>query len=174
MGYPNKNTPEKVSEMYEPEPNSGCWLFTGHIRPDGYGNIRIGNKRPLAHRKFYTLYVGEIPEGLDVLHKCDNPSCVNPAHLFTGTHAENMADMVSKGRSWKQRGKKPANLGKRGAETSCFGRTGDKHPMFGKHHTEESRQKIAQSSKGRKKSPETIEKVRLAALKQWARYRGEI
>ncbi len=64
----------------------------------GYGRIRHGNDT-LAHRLAWKIYHGEIATGLCVLHKCDTPSCVNPAHLFLGTYSDNIADMDRKGRA---------------------------------------------------------------------------
>ncbi len=87
---------DKVKKLSE----NGCWIFTGCVSKDGYGCFHVGqNKRAGAHRVSYELNVGEIPFGMNVCHKCDNPSCVNPNHLFIGTQQDNIKDMISKGRA---------------------------------------------------------------------------
>ncbi len=77
----------------------GCWEWLGCKWRTGYGYIRKAGKHIAAHRYMYTLYNGPIPKGLCILHMCDNPSCVNPEHLFLGTQQDNMRDMVAKGRN---------------------------------------------------------------------------
>ncbi len=78
-----------------------CWLWIGASSSHGYGNFRAGEKQFRAHRFSWLLNRGSIPEGQFVLHQCDNPKCVNPGHLFLGTHRDNMRDKVSKGRQAK-------------------------------------------------------------------------
>ena len=78
-----------------------CWLWTASTITGGYGQIgrgRAGAGNELAHRLSYAINVGPIPEGLVVMHSCDNKLCVNPAHLSVGTQKENVADMDAKGR----------------------------------------------------------------------------
>lgn len=73
-----------------------CWLWTGSVANTGYGQITSGGTTLLVHRVAYEQLVGPIPEGMNVLHRCDTARCWNPAHLFLGTHADNVADKVSK------------------------------------------------------------------------------
>lgn len=80
------------------------WVWTGALIPKGYGMIGSEGQRKLAHRVSYELFIGPIPEGIFVLHRCDNRQCVNPKHLFLGTNSDNMQDMIKKGRARHQRG----------------------------------------------------------------------
>ena len=77
----------------------GCWIWQGYKDPNGYGQIGRRAKLILVHRLSWELTYGSIPNGLWVLHSCDNPSCVRPDHLFLGTNADNVRDMVAKGRA---------------------------------------------------------------------------
>lgn len=81
-----------------PEPNSGCWIWTGGKFGNGYGAVSLDGRHMPAHRASYMVNVGPIPEGLWVLHRCDNPPCINPAHLWVGTHSDNAKDCYAKGR----------------------------------------------------------------------------
>jgi len=86
--------------MHEPIPPSGCWIWTGASDSKGYGRMASGFKKsPLkAYRVSYELFVGIIPDGLVVRHKCDVTSCVNPNHLEVGTQKDNMQDASKRGR----------------------------------------------------------------------------
>lgn len=105
MGTQNKyrkTLEQQFESKYVPDPNSGCWLWTGALSPNGYGHIRRDGKILTAHRAAYKLYKGEIIEGLDVCHICDIRCCVNPNHLFLGTRSQNLIDMRDKGRHNKK------------------------------------------------------------------------
>lgn len=83
---------------------NACWLWTAGKNAHGYGRISVGRKAVLAHRFAYELTYGKVPADMHVRHACDNPSCVNPAHLSIGTHQENMKDMVVRGRQQRVAG----------------------------------------------------------------------
>lgn len=77
----------------------GCWLWIGARHPKGHGYASLDGRVQYAHRVAWQLTYGSIPDGREVCHRCDNPPCCNPAHLFIGTHADNMRDMAHKGRA---------------------------------------------------------------------------
>lgn len=95
---------KRLTRLSTPDAETGCINFTGHRNGDGYGRMSYYGKCRLSHRVAFEEYVRPIPDGLQVLHKCDNPSCVNPDHLFLGTVDDNMADMKAKGRGRSARG----------------------------------------------------------------------
>jgi hypothetical protein len=97
----------RFEAKYIPEPNSGCWLWTAACNQAGYGEISVGAERHGAHRISWELHRGKIPERMYVLHRCDNPSCVNPEHLFLGTQSDNAIDYWAKGRMNRHYGAKP-------------------------------------------------------------------
>jgi len=84
---------------------TGCWEWTLSRLPYGYGRVAfLGNKNQYAHRVAWILTHGDIPDGLCVCHKCDNPPCINPDHLFIGTYADNAHDRDAKGRNrWEKK-----------------------------------------------------------------------
>lgn len=94
----------RFESKYEPVPFCGCWIWTGTCGRNGYGQIARGGThggKALAHRVAYELFVGPIPDGMHVMHKCDTVCCVNPDHLKLGTRSDNMQDMIDKRRQKK-------------------------------------------------------------------------
>jgi len=81
-----------------PYMDSCCWVWTAYTDAKGHGRIAISKEAVYAHRASWVIHNGDIPSSMHVLHKCDNTSCVNPKHLFVGTHQANMKDRDSKGR----------------------------------------------------------------------------
>lgn len=79
-----------------------CWHWCGATNAFGYGRFSVNGRAQVAHRISYEAFVGPIPAGMSVLHKCDNPFCVNPDHLWLGTYSDNRRDCQAKGR-WKMK-----------------------------------------------------------------------
>jgi hypothetical protein len=94
-----KSLIERFEEKVELIPFSECHYWTGSIAPNGYGQFDVGGKTKLAHRVAYEIYIGPIPDGLNVCHTCDIRDCVNPRHFFAGSQQDNIDDMVNKGRA---------------------------------------------------------------------------
>jgi hypothetical protein len=110
------NAVERFHQKYEIK-ESGCWLWTGGTRLNNKGvayprHWNDYRKSIGAHRFSFELVHGAIPKGMYVCHKCDTPLCVNPDHLFVGTHHDNMHDMVQKKRSFTGRGENKKGLAK--------------------------------------------------------------
>lgn len=100
LGKNPRDEPQDVRFWLHVNTTGACWLWNDGQRPDAYGHFRRDDGRQVgAHRFSYELHHGPIPDGLHVLHRCDNPPCVNPAHLFAGTRLDNMRDMIEKGRA---------------------------------------------------------------------------
>ncbi len=96
-------TPSDVSRFWKfvsiPDLFS-CWEWTGNKHKRGYGKFWVDGRTDLAHRFSWVLHNGQVPESMFICHHCDNPSCVNPSHLFCGTPMDNRKDMVSKNRHY--------------------------------------------------------------------------
>lgn len=78
--------------------STGCWQWTGALNNKGYGRFKIEGKLVSPHRFSYYVHVGGLLDGVDVCHRCDNPKCVRPSHLFQGSRSDNMKDCLEKGR----------------------------------------------------------------------------
>lgn len=104
--HPRWTLKERLEHHSMPVPMSGCWLWCAKCSPKGYGQLLYKGTNWQAHRAAWSVWRGDIPGKMQVLHKCDVPSCINPDHLFLGTNDDNVADRVAKGRSSRQGGAK--------------------------------------------------------------------
>ena len=96
-----KSLRDRFYEKFIVHPRTRCWIWTASDLRGRYGRIGVGQDVELAHRVSWRLHLGEIPDGINVLHRCDNAHCVNPDHLFLGTQQVNMDDKVLKNRQQK-------------------------------------------------------------------------
>ena len=109
MKFRKENQQRFFEKIIEPQDLNDCWLMTSYQDRDGYHIFYHDGTSTKAHRYMYELYFGNIPKGQCVCHKCDNPGCVNPNHLFIGSHKDNMSDMRIKKRSRNSFGENNAN-----------------------------------------------------------------
>jgi len=101
---------ERFEMQYIPVTESGCWIWVGSISKSGYGRIKVNKKTSAAHRVSYELHKEEIREGMYICHTCDNPSCVNPNHLYQGTAKQNTLDMLIRNRAANRRNENHPNV----------------------------------------------------------------
>ena len=97
-GHARSDVAARLAAHSEPDTNGGCLLWSGYTNRQGYGDTSVRGRTTRAHRAAWELANGPVPLGLHVLHRCDVPACINPAHLWLGTNADNMTDKVAKGR----------------------------------------------------------------------------
>lgn len=132
-----------------------CVLWDGPMGPRGYGRVTVNGRRVLAHRHVYQKFHGPLGEREVVRHTCDNPLCVNPYHLESGTQADNVRDMVARGRQAKGEG---------------HGQFGARHPFFGKRN-ERLCQAASLSNRGEGNAGAVLtdDLVRIAVSEGWSR-----
>ena len=99
-----RTDPEVRFMRFVKERRNGCWEWQSTKMTYGYGTFSYEGKKVSAHRWAYQWFIGEIPRGHDVMHSCDNTSCVNPEHLSTGTRSENMRQCARRGRHVSRKG----------------------------------------------------------------------
>lgn len=101
---------KRLTQNHKKNPETGCWDWTRALSKEGYARTRLQGKYEYGHRVSYRVFTGEIPKGMCVCHSCDNPKCINPKHLWLGTHQDNMADRDRKKRGYFQRKKESISI----------------------------------------------------------------
>ena len=107
MGIPitiTQDVIERVEAGYIPIPETGCWIWEKSVSGKGYARMSIKDRLYGVNRVAWEIYRGHIPNGMNVLHNCDTPLCINPDHLFLGTFSDNLQDCHNKGRKNHPRG----------------------------------------------------------------------
>lgn len=142
---------ERLGRLSIPEPNSGCFIWIGGTDRYGYGRMTLtthGRKHyDAAHRVAFTLAFGEIREGLFVLHRCDNPLCINPDHLFLGTQRDNCRDTARKGRGVKSKSGLPFGVKRHRSKFEAHIKRDGKMISLGLFHTAEEASAVATKEK---------------------------
>ncbi len=123
---------DRFWKAVRPQSDGGCWLWHGPRDEAGYARMRIGKRKARMHRWSYERFNGPIPEGMFVCHRCDVPGCVNPAHLFLGTMADNVADKVAKRRQAVGRQSPHAKLTE--ADILAIREANDTHRSLGRRY----------------------------------------
>jgi len=130
--------------------DDGCWTWTARKDRFGYGRFGIGaTGSKLAHRVAYELFTAAIPEGSQVIHSCDNPSCVNPAHLLIGSAAQNASDKAKKWRGNRSRKGLPFGATPHGNRWESMCRVGGKQHYLGMYATADEASAVASAFKMR-------------------------
>jgi len=158
-------------------PESGCRIWTGSTRADGYGQLTVNGHKVRAHRLAWMLKHGPIPHGYLICHHCDVRPCINEEHLFLGTHQDNAADAMRKGRLkgkivMAETREKLSLAGRRRAPATAEARANMRKAQLGRKHSQETIAKIVLVHRGRKRSLETCKKIQAAALLKMRDGRG--
>ena len=150
----------------------GCHVWQGTRNQNGYGTFHHKGKNPLAHRLAWSAVNGSIPTGMFVMHKCDNPPCINPEHLMLGTAADNARDMVEKGRSIRGRQMPHRKYGPKPDAT-------ERYALEGRVYTGDSAQKMRAAAWAREyrkrryaEDPEFRDKIK-ASVSRWRKEHPE-
>jgi len=158
---------DKFPSCYEEDAETGCWNWTRSRGSHGYGDFRNDGHK-LAHRWSYATFVGPIPDGMFVLHRCDNRRCVNPDHLFVGSADDNSKDMSAKGRQYS-RGKTFEELfgEERAAEMKArmSAYLKGRGPLHTTPHSAETKAKIGAKARARGSRPADFGPAQSARLK---------
>jgi hypothetical protein len=101
---------DRFHAKYMPEPNTGCWIWIGGYKSNNRAQFFYPGTSGLASRISWMIHNGDIPPNIFVCHRCDNTACVNPQHLFLGTHQDNVDDKVAKSRQARNRGRKAGGV----------------------------------------------------------------
>jgi len=133
---PASNRPEKFWEFVDFVPFHPCWEWARCRDRRGYGRFSMLGRQDRAHRFAWVITRGPIPDGAYVLHKCDNPPCVRPSHLYLGDHAQNTADFVAR-RRWKTTPGTLASAERRASRSAC--KSGHVYPENAKRKANGSR-----------------------------------